>query len=319
MSGLPLLGPTEALAHRNGRFSLSLSHTHVHARLVCLHKKNRKGWANNEINGVVRFRFLCRGRVGRRGGSSTHANVNAEHVFTRSRKTLFARTVKRDAQAGSSLVVNYFSPSAFSRRLVAGKKLVFVSFLSVESASRNTSAVHSAGEGPASSGDPSVSAGAASLYGLMTQQGPQQPRCSLPSDCSRTEGLPWFLLQEAIGGPRQAKTGNLQSRPTMARAHFPPFWAKTSRGKAGEFAGSAQEGIYYGESRPDSGNLPKRREEKAFGGSKPNTGIVLIPNREFHHSSRDVKFSLNFPLFLQARQFSVPRRKIYSSSDPPVH
>ena len=104
----------------------------------------------------------------------------------------------------------------------------------------------------------------------------------------------------------------------MARAHFPPFGAKTSRGKAGEFAGSAQEGIYYGESRPDSGNLPKRREEKAFGGSKPNTGIVLIPNREFHHSSRDVKFSLNFPLFLQPRQFSVPTRKIYSSSDPPV-
>ena len=98
VSGLPLLGPTEALAHRNGRFSLSLSHTHVHARLVCLHKKNRKGWANNEINGVVRFRFLCRGRVGRRGGSSTHAKVNAEHAFTRSRKTLFARTVKRDAQ-----------------------------------------------------------------------------------------------------------------------------------------------------------------------------------------------------------------------------
>lgn len=219
---------------------------------------------------------------------------------------------------GSSPVVNYFSPSAFSRRLVGGKKLVFVSFLSVDSDLGHTSAVHSAGEGPASSGDPSVSAGAASLFGLVTQQGPQQPR-SLPSDCSRTEGLPWFLLQEAIGGPRQAKTGNLQSRPTMARAHFPPFGAKTSRGKAGEFAGSAQEGIYYGESRPDSGNLPKRREEKAFGGSKPNTGIVLIPNREFHHSSRDVKFSLNFPLFLQARQFSVPRRKIYSSSDPPVH
>ena len=123
MSGLPLLGPTDFLAHRNGRLSLSLSHTHVHARLVCLHKKNRKGWANNEINGVVRFRFLCRGRVGRRGGSSTHANVNAEQAFTRSRKTLFARTVKRDAQVGSSLIVNHFSPSAFSRRLVAGKSL----------------------------------------------------------------------------------------------------------------------------------------------------------------------------------------------------
>ena len=245
----------------------------MHARLVCLHKKNRKGWANNEINGVVRFRFLCRGRVGRRGGSSTHANVNAEHAFTRSRKTLFARTVKRDAQAGSSLVVNQFSPSAFSRRLVAGKKLVFVSFLSVDSdLGTHTSAVHSAGEGPAASGDPSVSAGAASLYGLMTQQGPQQPRCSLPSDCSRTEGLPWFLLQEAIGGPRQAKTGNLQSRPTMARAHFPPFGAKTSRGKAGEFAGRAQEGIYYGESRPDSGKSPEKARRKSVWGIQTQHG-----------------------------------------------
>ena len=136
----------------------------------------------------------------------------------------------------------------------------------------HTSAVHSAGEGPAASGDPSVSAGAASLYGLMTQQGPQQPRCSLPSDCSRTEGLPWFLFQEAIGGPRQAKTGNLQSRPTMARAHFPPFGAKTSRGKAGEFAGRAQEGIYYGESRPDSGKSPEKARRKSVWGIQTQHG-----------------------------------------------
>ena len=171
---------------------------------------------------------------------------------------------------GSSPVVNYFSPSAFSRRLVAGKKLVFVrSSRSTQRLGTHTSAVHSAGEGPASSGDPSVSAGAASLYGLMTQQGPQQPRCSLPSDCSRTEGLPWFLLQEAIGGPRQAKTGNLQSRPTMARAHFPPFWAKTSRGKAGEFAGRAQKGFTTGKVAPIREISRKGAKKKRLGDPNP--------------------------------------------------
>ena len=168
--------------------------------------------------------------------------------------------------------MNYFSPSAFSRRLVAGKKLVFVSFLSVESASRNTSAVHSAGEGPASSGDPSVSAGAASLYGLMTQQGPQQPRCSLPSDCSRTEGLPLVSSPRSHRRATTGQDGKSTEPPYHGASAFPPLLGQNFARESGRIRGKGTEGIYYGESRPDSGKSPEKARRKSVWGIQTQHG-----------------------------------------------
>ena len=162
---------------------------------------------------------------------------------------------------GSSPVVNYFSPSAFSRRLVGGKKLVFVSFLSVDSDLGHTSAVHSAGEGPASSGDPSVSAGAASLFGLVTQQGPQQPRCSLPSDCSRTEGLPWFLLKKPSEGHDRPRREIYRAALPWRERISPPFGPKLRAGKRANSREGHRRDLLRGKS-PRFGKISRKGAKK---------------------------------------------------------